>query len=1038
MAANIQLLSALGSYFTYDVNDPTGQGNGGNQIVLTFDHELDIASSSLTAAQIQVSWNAITSTPTAISFLKRSSSSTTANQILLSWSTQQNPFAVPYFKKGVVGVVPISGVSIPAGALVATNGDTNPAIHISSALANGTPTSPAALPVLYGFTVDSTLASYLGLLGYATAANNIFVSVASGQGVSLWPDLAIPNGSAFTQGQVGGGSAGAIVLAQNYALSSLTSAMPLGGSIPQAWGLNTSLTKPWLSANLLQSARFYVSVPTTSTTPGLGQIPWNQANLASTPTYQNVTSDPLGPSNTSGIGWQFFETYAAIQPGASAFYSNYNYDTSYVDGFEVPISVNVRDPAGNVIKGQSIDGGASRGQSVYAALNSKSATLNPTLQRASGQPTRLLAPSQTAQLAGVYHDFSGYLQYLGANGITASIVRKGDGGNTFNYTARFFNDASGAPAYIVLQNNTTPQTIYLPYALANAPTGVTLSTKFVFTAVVPDPSQPITSQTYQGNGLYGGNTGYFIYNGDPAGGDYGNPSSIFAIGAPSQQPNITNDSIGVAVGDVLFGLNYGMIGSTVSFQGTAIGAMPSDQWFGADNLTASSPVLAGYWGPWAWGNNATQVQNNEFWNTWLFAMNGYVAPNPSDYTAGGNPLTVGSQQLSQVYGWAFADRVAGSAEGGADQAKLLNFGPIGQANGSASQALPPFAARADPTILPTGYLEIILGAPGSPDGPPSTITLRQLGFSASATRGEVTGATANLSTNAFFSPFQAGINPDRSLGTFDAGDPTRLAPLINRASSRALGSIDSSFGARLAGLPDSAAIAQAVKGTEGRSIGAGNTGVGRLASGSFGTYDTTTTTTYRSTTSQDVTVDLSTRGLLTSVFTQGSADLALYTGIFEINDSTGGVATHTVQVEAANVSAKANGLVPYRVDAITGIVNGVLPGESGYLQQALANRLTSSDFLLASNTNGSFSFTVDDGQDFAFLLVSGGTSSDLLSRNPANARGPGNPLGFFSIGGANPDGSAHMLALGSNTYGFEDLWGGGDFDFNDLVLSVRV
>lgn len=341
--------------------------------------------------------------------------------------------------------------------------------------------------------------------------------------------------------------------------------------------------------------------------------------------------------------------------------------------------------------------------------------------------------------------------------------------------------------------------------------------------------------------------------------------------------------------------------------------------------------------------------------------------------------------------------------------------------------------------MQTGYLEIILGAPGSPNGPgPVTSSLLELGFSSTSTPGEITPTTANLATNAFFSPFSAGLNIDRSLGTFDTSDRSQQVALINKAGNRALGSLDSTYGAKLADL-SSAAIADAVRGTEGRSIGSTNTGLGRLGSTSFGTFDTTTTATYFSTSSPGVSVEIN-KGAVNTNFVEGSAQLALYTGIFQVSDSTGVALSHTVSVQAADVAAKTNGLVPYKVDDLTGLVNGLLPGDPGYLQAALSSgrRLTSTDFLLSSNTNGSFSFSVDDRQDFAFLLLSGGGSSDLLSRNPTNARDPGNPLAFFSIGAANPDGNVHMLSLGTNSYGFEDLWGGGDSDFNDLVMSVRL
>ncbi len=49
-------------------------------------------------------------------------------------------------------------------------------------------------------------------------------------------------------------------------------------------------------------------------------------------------------------------------------------------------------------------------------------------------------------------------------------------------------------------------------------------------------------------------------------------------------------------------------------------------------------------------------------------------------------------------------------------------------------------------------------------------------------------------------------------------------------------------------------------------------------------------------------------------------------------------------------------------------------------------------------------------------------------------------VAYFSFVGANPDGEAHIQALGNNTFGFEDLPGNlgvSDQDFNDLVFNVE-
>ncbi|MFM8524483.1 MAG: DUF4114 domain-containing protein [Cyanobacteriota bacterium] len=45
---------------------------------------------------------------------------------------------------------------------------------------------------------------------------------------------------------------------------------------------------------------------------------------------------------------------------------------------------------------------------------------------------------------------------------------------------------------------------------------------------------------------------------------------------------------------------------------------------------------------------------------------------------------------------------------------------------------------------------------------------------------------------------------------------------------------------------------------------------------------------------------------------------------------------------------------------------------------------------------------------------------------------------YFGFAAANPDRIEHMLRLGANVFGFEDLRGGGDRDFNDLVISLAL
>ncbi|HEY9599504.1 MAG TPA: DUF4114 domain-containing protein [Cyanophyceae cyanobacterium] len=47
-------------------------------------------------------------------------------------------------------------------------------------------------------------------------------------------------------------------------------------------------------------------------------------------------------------------------------------------------------------------------------------------------------------------------------------------------------------------------------------------------------------------------------------------------------------------------------------------------------------------------------------------------------------------------------------------------------------------------------------------------------------------------------------------------------------------------------------------------------------------------------------------------------------------------------------------------------------------------------------------------------------------------------MAYFAYLGANPDGVDHIRLLGDNTFGFEDLYGGGDQDFNDMVFRLTL
>ena len=68
-------------------------------------------------------------------------------------------------------------------------------------------------------------------------------------------------------------------------------------------------------------------------------------------------------------------------------------------------------------------------------------------------------------------------------------------------------------------------------------------------------------------------------------------------GAPATPPN---DLMGWIVGDLLAGLNIGALGSTTVVNGTQVGQMPSQQWFGLTGLfNALQPAQPTYYNAWA-------------------------------------------------------------------------------------------------------------------------------------------------------------------------------------------------------------------------------------------------------------------------------------------------------------------------------------------------------------------------------------------------------------------------------------------------------
>ncbi|MGB7442412.1 MAG: esterase-like activity of phytase family protein [Coleofasciculaceae cyanobacterium] len=124
----------------------------------------------------------------------------------------------------------------------------------------------------------------------------------------------------------------------------------------------------------------------------------------------------------------------------------------------------------------------------------------------------------------------------------------------------------------------------------------------------------------------------------------------------------------------------------------------------------------------------------------------------------------------------------------------------------------------------------------------------------------------------------------------------------------------------------------------------------------------------------------------------------------------------------------------YAVDDSTGRVGNLNPGDFGYAQAAFARTVLARNLGDESSVSGSIQ--LEGGTILAPYIIANGTVEEFLAENPNNQ--PGDlPGAYFAYLAANPDGLDHVRLLGDNTFAFEDLFGGGDADFNDVVLQLH-
>ncbi len=135
----------------------------------------------------------------------------------------------------------------------------------------------------------------------------------------------------------------------------------------------------------------------------------------------------------------------------------------------------------------------------------------------------------------------------------------------------------------------------------------------------------------------------------------------------------------------------------------------------------------------------------------------------------------------------------------------------------------------------------------------------------------------------------------------------------------------------------------------------------------------------------------------------------------------------TAVVRLRQAGAQASEVSFYKVDDFAGTINGLKPGDAGYELASLLRTYQTAEgaTTVAGGGYGAYSEStiahVNAGDLIAMRLTSGGHT-------------------YYAFADANEtvDGQhvSHLWNYGLNTWGFEDLYGGGDHDYNDLVVQL--
>lgn len=379
---------------------------------------------------------------------------------------------------------------------------------------------------------------------------------------------------------------------------------------------------------------------------------------------------------------------------------NDNADFSYENSFGLFLNLQAIDATGNTT-GPLINGGALNAQKVYnygywgasvpgagnvVALSS-STNLVPPLgaSQADTSPENI---NVALVSNGAYHDFSSYLDYLSV--LSGGSVNLDDGNykawinynssDQYNAYARFYGFENSDPeqdGYIILAGTIQGQeySYFFPWSPQSLNVLEELDT----------PALADFNYLKNPNAIYGNNAGAIVKAGDfwiskQTVAEFFNGGTAVNTGSSGAFPSgYQADAFARAPGDLIFGLGYGILGSTsTAFNAAGIwnqvslydvslasapsnlGELPSQVWYaetGNSGATYDGPVAEGIWGGWAHPSYAA-AEKNEYWNNYSYMLRGYVPSSYADYLdLNPSRFDIAPVLDPGIYAWAMDDRL---------------------------------------------------------------------------------------------------------------------------------------------------------------------------------------------------------------------------------------------------------------------------------------------------------------------------------------------------------------------------------------------